>query len=39
MRRKLYFEIVGPPIVEAPQGAPEAAPPGARLLSRLWPQE
>jgi hypothetical protein len=39
MRRKLYFEIVGPPIVEAPQGAPEAAPPGARLLSRLWPQD
>ena len=26
MRRKLYFEIVGPPVVEAPQARPEERP-------------
>ena len=39
MRRKLYFEIVGPPIVEAPQEEPQGAPQGAPLLSRLWPED
>lgn len=35
MRRKLYFEIVGPPVVEAPQ----AVFPNPPQLSRLWPEE
>lgn len=32
MRRKLYFEVVGPPVVEAPGLAAAGRP----LLSRLW---
>jgi hypothetical protein len=43
MRRKLYFEIVGPPVATAPQMAPQAAPQAAPrqapLLSRLWTGE
>jgi hypothetical protein len=35
MRRKLYLEIAGPPVAEAPQAAPRQAP----LLSRLWTGE
>lgn len=33
MRRKLYFEIIGPPVVEAPRAAP------SRLLIRLLTDE
>lgn len=34
MRRKLYFEIVGPPVVDAPQAAPQARPVLTRLPDR-----
>lgn len=39
MRRKLYFEIVGPPVVEAPPAAPQQGPRRGPLLTRLWPEK
>ncbi len=37
MRRKLYFEIVGPPIVEAPPESDGPVTPAASSVTQLWP--
>ena len=39
MRRKLYFEIVGPPIVEAPPEPGGPAPAAAPRVTQLWPEK
>jgi hypothetical protein len=39
MRRKLYFEIVGPPIVQGPPEPDGAAPAAAPRVTQLWPEK